>query len=92
VFIANAAGSSYVGSAATESRASAVGLYVTFYYLGGSAGSAVPGYFWARGGWPACVGLTVAVQLVTILLALTFWQPLPKTAGVPVLTGAIEEG
>jgi predicted MFS family arabinose efflux permease len=92
VFIANAAGSSYVGSAATESRASAVGIYVTFYYLGGSGGSAIPGFFWARGGWPACVGLIVAVQLVTILLALIFWQPLPKVAGIPELTAAIEEG
>ena len=92
VFIANSAGSSYVGSAATESRASAVGLYVTFYYLGGSAGSAIPGFFWTHGGWPACVGLIVAVQLVTISLALIFWQPLPKVAGVPALTAAIEEG
>jgi predicted MFS family arabinose efflux permease len=92
VFIANSAGSSYVGSAATESRASAVGLYVTFYYLGGSAGSAIPGFFWTHGGWPACVGLIVAVQLVTISLALIFWQPLPKVAGVPTLTAAIEEG
>ena len=69
VFIANSAGSSYVGSAATESRASAVGLYVTFYYLGGSGGSAIPGFFWTHGGWPACVGLIVAVQLATISLA-----------------------
>jgi predicted MFS family arabinose efflux permease len=92
VFIANAAGSSYVGSAATESRASAVGLYVTFYYLGGSGGSAIPGLLWARGGWPACVGLIVAVQLATISLALIFWQPLPKIEGVPALTAAIEEG
>jgi predicted MFS family arabinose efflux permease len=92
VFIANTAGSSYVGSAATESRASAVGLYVTFYYLGGSGGSAIPGFFWARGGWPACVALIVAVQLATIALALVFWQPLPKLAGVPELTAAIEEG
>jgi MFS transporter, YNFM family, putative membrane transport protein len=92
VFIANAAGSSYVGSAATESRASAVGLYVTFYYLGGSGGSAFPGFVWTRGGWPACVGLIVAVQLATILLAAIFWRPLPKVAGVPALTAAIEEG
>jgi predicted MFS family arabinose efflux permease len=92
VFVANAAGSSYVGAAATESRASAIGLYVTFYYLGGSAGSAIPGFFWARGGWPACVALIVAVQLLTIMLALIFWRPLPKMPGVPVLTAAIEEG
>jgi YNFM family putative membrane transporter len=91
VFIANSAGSSYVGSAATESRAAAVGLYVTFYYLGGSAGSAVPGFFWSRSGWPACVALIVAVQLLTISLALLFWKPLPKLVGTPALTGVIEE-
>ena len=91
VFIANSAGSSYVGSAATESRASAVGLYVTFYYMGGSAGSAAPGYAWNRGGWPACVAVIVCVQLLTILLALIFWKPLPRVSS-PELTIAIEEG
>ncbi|MCU1232287.1 MAG: major facilitator superfamily 1 [Candidatus Solibacter sp.] len=89
VFIANSAGSSYVGSAATESRASAVGLYVTFYYVGGSGGSAIPGFFWTHGGWPACVALIVGVQLLTITLALIFWKPLPKSN---MLTAAIEEG
>jgi predicted MFS family arabinose efflux permease len=92
VFIANSAGSSYVGSAATESRASAVGLYVTFYYLGGSAGSAVPGLLWAHPTWPQCVALNIAVQALTIALALIFWKPLPKGIGVPALTAAIEEG
>jgi predicted MFS family arabinose efflux permease len=91
VFIANSAGSSYVGSAATESRASAVGLYVTFYYLGGSAGSAIPGLTWTRGGWPACAALIVAVQLLTITLALIFWKPLPRSVAAE-LTAAIEEG
>jgi len=92
VFIANSSGSSYVGSAAKEDRAAAVGLYVTFYYLGGSAGSAVPGRFWSTGGWPACVALIVAVQLLTISLALAFWRPVPKLAGPVPLTAAIEEG
>ena len=92
VFIANSAGSSYVGSAATESRASAVGLYVTFYYAGGSGGSAIPGLFWSHGGWPACVALIVAVQLLTIALGLIFWKPLPKPLSAAPLTAAIEEG
>ncbi|HTS63014.1 MAG TPA: MFS transporter [Candidatus Acidoferrales bacterium] len=91
VFIANSAGSSYVGSAATESRASAVGLYVTFYYLGGSGGSAIPGFTWNHGGWPACVILIVCVQMLTISLALGFWKPLPRVAA-PELAAAIEEG
>ena len=91
VFIANSAGSSYVGSAATESRASAVGLYVTFYYLGGSGGSAIPGFTWSHGGWPACVALIVAVQLLTISLAAIFWKPLPQVAANE-FAAAIEEG
>lgn len=75
VFIANSAGASYVGQVAREARAAAVGLYVTFYYTGGSFGSAVPGSFWSRGGWPACVVLIAAVQVMTIALALRFWTP-----------------
>ena len=74
VFIANSAGASYVGKVAREARAAAVGLYVTFYYTGGSFGSAVPGSFWSRGGWPACVVLIAAVQVLTIVLALRFWN------------------
>jgi len=92
VFIANSAGSSYVGSAATVSRASAVGLYVTFYYVGGSAGSAVPGLIWAHPAWPACVALIIGVQMLTIVLALGFWKPLPKASATAELTAAIEEG
>ncbi len=81
VFIANSSGSSYVGTAARQDRAAAVGLYVTFYYLGGTAGSAVPGHFWAVGGWPACVALIIAVQLLTIAVAMVYWRPVAKAAG-----------
>lgn len=78
VFIGNSAGASYVGQVAREARAAAVGLYVTFYYTGGSFGSAVPGPFWIRGGWPACVALIAAVQMLTIVLSLLFWKPLAE--------------
>ena len=75
VFIANAARSSYVGVVAREARAAAVGLYVTFYYTGGTFGSAVPGDFWTRGGWPACVALVIGVQVLTIAISAAFWEP-----------------
>jgi YNFM family putative membrane transporter len=77
VFVANAASSSYVGVVAREARAAAVGLYVMFYYTGGTFGSAVPGFFWARGGWPACVVLVIGVQMLTIAISVAFWGP-PK--------------
>ena len=84
VFIAQSAANSYVGKIVKEGRAAAVGLYVTFYYAGGSVGAAVPGHFWSWGGWPGCVALIAAVQLLTIAVALLFWRPvLPVSAVRP---------
>ena len=60
---------------ARNARASAVGLYVMCYYLGGSAGSALSGHFWNRGGWPACVALVASAQVLTIVTASVFWRP-----------------
>ena len=74
VFVCQSAASSFVGTAAGRARSSATGLYVTFYYTGGSVGATLTGLFWARGGWPACVALVVAVQALTAALALTFWR------------------
>ncbi len=83
-FSAQSASTSYVGVVAHEARAAAVGLYVLFYYVGGSFGAAVPGQFWSRGGWPACVALIAAVQALTILLAALFWRPVkPVPAALP---------
>jgi MFS transporter, YNFM family, putative membrane transport protein len=75
VFVAHSTASAYVGVVAKEARAAAVGLYAMFYYMGGSFGSAIPGHFWSRGGWPACVALIVAVQMITIAIAIAFWLP-----------------
>ena len=74
-FIGQASAASYIGTVAKDARAAAVGMYVTCYYTGGSFGSALPGRFWNRGGWPACVALIAAVQVLTIALAMAFWKP-----------------
>jgi len=73
-FAAQSCSTSYIGIVAKEARAAAVGLYNLFYYIGGSVGAAIPGRFWSRGGWPACVALIAGVQLVTITLAVLFWK------------------
>jgi MFS transporter, YNFM family, putative membrane transport protein len=75
VFTAQAAASNFVGTAAERNRALAVGLYATFYYIGGSVGGVVPGYFFTWGGWRACAASIVAVQGITVLIALVFWKP-----------------
>lgn len=90
VFAAQSASTSYIGIVAKEGRAAAVGLYNLFYYAGGSAGAAVPGRFWNWKGWPACVALVAAVQILTITLAVLFWRPgrawgRPTGSGSPVV-------
>lgn len=81
VFIAQAAASSFLGVAATHNRALAVGLYGSFYYLGGSAGAALPGFVLGVGGWPACALLIAGVQAVTVLLALSVWREARPSEG-----------
>lgn len=84
VFVAQAAASSYIGTVADEALAAAVGLYSMFYYAGGSLGAALPGCFWIRGGWPACVALIAMVQALTIAVAMLFWRPAPVLAPAEV--------
>jgi predicted MFS family arabinose efflux permease len=76
VFLSQATATSHVGTTAGHNRGLAVGLYSTFYYIGGSAGASLPALFWARGGWSACVALVVVVQMVSAAVALAFWRDL----------------
>lgn len=74
VFVAQAAANSFIGRATERERALAVGLYVTFYYVGGSVGAVLPGFLWRFGGWPLCVALIVLVQTLTILITRFGWS------------------
>ena len=49
-------------------------LYITCYYLGGTAAGVVPGAFWALGKWPACVAFIVAHAMHRA-------RPSPSSAG-----------
>ena len=82
VFISQAAATSFVGFAAKHNRALALGLYVTFYYAGGSLGGTAPGWLWQQFGWPGCVALVVAVQIIIASVAWTRWESV-RHANVP---------
>lgn len=63
----------YVTAIAKEGRSSAVGLYVTCFYIGGSAGAFLPGLGWTRYGWPGCVALVLAaLSLMGLVAALAY--------------------
>jgi predicted MFS family arabinose efflux permease len=74
VFISQAATASYLGHVAGKAKASATGLYGTFYYLGGTCGASICGVVTKHEGWAACVMLTVVVLMAGIALALIFWR------------------
>jgi predicted MFS family arabinose efflux permease len=74
IFACQSVANSYVGAVAGKAKASAAGVYVAFYYLGGSVGAILPGFAWHFGGWPACVICIVIAQVVTGGLALFCWQ------------------
>ena len=69
VFIAQAAATVQTGVIAGRARSSAAGLYVTFYYLGGSLGAWVTGWFWLWAGWKGCVAILAAVALTSLAMA-----------------------
>jgi predicted MFS family arabinose efflux permease len=80
VFIAQTASSSHLRVAAPPgARVTAAGLYLTCYYLGGTAAGVVPGLFWALGKWPACVGFIVTMQVAALTIAMVGWRT-PKAA------------
>ena len=59
----------YVTAIAKDGRSSAVGLYVTSFYVGGSMGALLPGLTWNAGGWPACIAMVVAMLAAMALIA-----------------------
>jgi len=82
VFISQTASQSHLRVASPPgARVTAAGLYLTCYYLGGTAAGVVPGAFWALGKWPACVAFIVAMQALALTVALIGWRvPKAETA------------
>ena len=66
IFVSQSAATVLTGRVAGRARSAAAGLYVTFYYVGGSVAAVVTAWFWLNGGWPACVGLFAIISLATL--------------------------
>jgi len=82
--ICQAISTGYVTTTAKAGRSSAVGLYVTSFYAGGSFGAALGGVAWTFGAWPACVALVIAMLLILAAIVHFGWtgrqQPPPASA------------
>jgi len=73
--VTQAISTGYVAISAERGASSAVGLYVSSFYLGGSAGAALGGLAWVAGGWPACVALVLAMLAVMGAVVWAVWTP-----------------
>ena len=91
VFVAQTASQSHLRVAAPPgARVTAAGIYITCYYLGGTAAGVVPGAFWALGKWPACVAFIAAMQLVALTIALVGWrEPAIPPSSEPMASAAM---
>ena len=71
--VCQAVSTGYVAMTAKEGRSSAVGLYGTAYYVGGSAGAFLGGIAWTFAGWGGCVAMIVAMQIVIASIVAAAW-------------------
>jgi MFS transporter, YNFM family, putative membrane transport protein len=74
IFVQQTLATGFIGLAAREAKSTAVGLYVTFYYIGGSAGGLVPAGVWHAYGWAGCVAIVCVVQAMMLGFVLGFWK------------------
>ena len=82
--ICQAVSTGYVAVTAKAGRSSAVGLYVTSFYVGGSFGAALGGLAWIFGGWPACVALVALMLVILAAIAFFGWaRRVPAAASMP---------
>jgi predicted MFS family arabinose efflux permease len=73
--VAQAISTGYVAISVERGASSAVGLYVSAFYIGGSVGAYLGGIAWTLGGWPACVALVLGMQALMAALVWTVWTP-----------------
>ncbi len=71
LFTTQPASSALVGDNARRAKGSATSLYLFSYYIGGSIGAILPGYFWHTYGWPGVVGscfVAIAGAFISLLV------------------------
>ncbi len=65
---------SFVSTHVHDGKSSAIGLYVTSFYIGGSFGGLIPGLLWNSTGWQGTVGLIVAMLLIMVAMIRYAWR------------------
>jgi YNFM family putative membrane transporter len=72
--LTQASSTSFVAITAESGTSSAVGLYVTSFYIGGTFGGWLAGLAYETAGWSATVALVIGMIAVMALIVATFWN------------------
>ena len=72
--LCQAVSTSYVITTAKEGRSSAVGLYASIFYIGGSAGAFLAGLAWNAAGWSGCVATIAIMQVIVAMIVAFAWE------------------
>lgn len=72
--LCQATSTAFVTASVAEGRSSAIGLYVSSFYVGGSIGGVAAGALWQVGGWSAVVALCAAVVAVMGMIVIFVWS------------------
>jgi predicted MFS family arabinose efflux permease len=72
--LTQATSNSFVATTAKEGTSSAVGLYVTCFYIGGTFGGWLPGIAYDSAGWPAALALVVGMIVIQASIVATAWK------------------
>jgi MFS transporter, YNFM family, putative membrane transport protein len=75
--LCQATSTGYVTASANEGRSSAIGLYVSSFYVGGSVGGVTAGALWSAVGWWAVVALSAAVVAMMGVIVIFVWSAKP---------------
>jgi len=82
LFVVQTLSLGFIAATIPRAKSTAVGLYVTCYYVGGALGGSVPALVWTRMGWPGVVGLLLPLLAAILALAWIFWrEPRPGNVG-----------
>jgi predicted MFS family arabinose efflux permease len=75
--LCQATSTGYVTASANEGRSSAIGLYVSSFYVGGSVGGVAAGALWSAAGWRGVVALSAAVVTMMGMIVILVWSAKP---------------
>jgi MFS transporter, YNFM family, putative membrane transport protein len=77
MFAVQSTAPAFVNANAAGAKGAAGALYVTFYYVGASVGSFLPGYAWQAWGWPGVAGSCLAALAVGLAADWLLCAPTP---------------